>query len=140
MTHFMTARRRRSNPTVDVVQLRIEERLDIDPLRTAELFASFGEQGAQGLIEDTLADLEQSVERLRTAATAKQIKKVGEIAAELGVVAASMGFWSCARIAGDLRECAQTGHTRHFPAIVERLTRTLVAAKSADWRNPEPSG
>ena len=140
MTHFMTARRRRSIPSVHVVQLKIQERLDIDPLRTAELFANFGEQGAQGLIEDTLADLEQSAELLRTAASGNQMKKVGEIAAELGVVAASMGFWSCARIAGDLRECAQSGHTRHIPAIVERLARTLVAAKSTDWRYPEPSG
>lgn len=140
MTRFMTARRRQTAASVQVIQINIRERLDIDPVRTSELFSGFGEKGARGLIADTLADLEQSVERLRTAVTHAQIGEVSEIASEIGVVAASMGFWSCARIAGDLRECARPGHTSHIPAIVERLTRSLTTAKTVDWRNPDQPG
>jgi len=136
MTRFMTARRRQAEESVQVVRINIRERLDIDPVRTSELFSSFGEHGARGLIADTLADLEQTVERLRIEINHAQTEK----ASEIGVVAASMGFWSCARIAGDLRECARPGHTSHIPAIVERLTRTLTAAKAVDWRNPDQPG
>ena len=140
MTRFMTARRRKTLASVQVVQLDIRERLDIDPVRTSELFSNFGDQGAQGLIKDTLADLEQSVVRLRTAVAEADLKETSDIASEVGVVAASMGFWSCARIAGDLRECAQPGHTGPIPAIVERLARSLASAKTTDWRNPvQPS-
>ena len=137
MTRFMTARRRQSAASVQIIQIDIRERLDIDPVRTSELFTNFGEQGARGLIADTLADLEQCVERLRSAVNHAQMGEVSEIAAEIGVVAASMGFWSCARIAGDLKECARPRHTSHIPAIVERLARSLTAAQSMDWRNPE---
>ena len=137
MTRFMTARRRQTSASVQVVQLDVRERLDIDPVRTSELFSSFGELGAQGLIADTLTDLERSVDRVRSAVDYAKIDSISEIAAEIGVVAASMGFWSCARIAGDLKECARPGHTNHIPAIVDRLARTLVTAKAVDWRNPE---
>ena len=139
MTLFMTARRRKPAASAPVVELRIRERLDIDPARTSELFSSFGEQGAQGLIADTLADLEQNVGRLRRAMDNKQIDRVADVASEIGVVAASMGFWSCARIARDLKECTRAGQTGHLPAIVERLSRALTEARVIDWRNPTQS-
>jgi hypothetical protein len=140
MTRFMTARRRSPSASVQVVELQVRERLDIDLARTSELFSSFGEQGAQGLISDTLGDLEQSVRRLRSAVDHAQIDGIADIAAEIGVVAASMGFWSCARVAGDLKECAQPGNAHCIPAIVERLSRMLAAAQVMDWRNPVQQG
>ena len=79
MTRFMTARRRQAAASVHVVRLKIREDLDIDPVRTSELFANFGDQGAQGLIEDTLADLERCLEQLRTSASCGNVKEVSDV-------------------------------------------------------------
>ena len=84
MTHFMRARRRQTDSPGQIVQIDIHERLEIDPVRASELFTNFGEQGARGLIEDTLADLQKSVERLKSALTQENLKEISDVSAEIG--------------------------------------------------------
>lgn len=119
--------------THNVATLRLEEPVRFDPDRLETLCHELGEEGAEQVIAQAL---EQIAVRNVQISHAWRDEDLGEIARQckgMARIAGKIGMTTLARVAHDVRHCAERGSLNALSATLHRLERIGDQSVHAIW-------
>ena len=113
--------------------LRHEEEVRLNPDRLDQLFVQLGEAGAQNVVCRAMEELAVRLSSLEECHRAGRAEMVRKGAKSLIAIADQIGMQSLARVAGDVRDCADRGDGVALAATLRRLVRIGDRSLTAVW-------
>ncbi len=117
----------------EVMLLRHEEGVRIDPDRLLALYVELGETGAEGVVCRAMEELAVRLAEMDGQYRAGQMDPFCRNARSMERVAAQIGMSTLARVARDLNSSAGAGDTAAFAAIWARMVRIGDRSLLAVW-------
>lgn len=117
----------------ELCELELRESVTVDPDRLVELCVSMGELKAEGMITTAVEELARGMVELDSAFLAQDLELMGKRTHVLAQTARHIGMVTFARVAEDVRYCAQVGQWVPLAATVMRLRRIADRSLNAVW-------
>lgn len=118
----------------DVVQLRPEESVRLNPECLVALYAELGERNAEAVLARAMDELEQRMAEVQRHVAEGQIPGLERSARRLAKVAEQIGMETFARVAADLVQSAASSDGITRAAIASRLVRAGDRSLNAAWK------
>lgn len=126
--------------TLPIDRLRWAETVRFDPKRLDELCVELGEDEAERIIAESLAQITTIIEKLDTLRKQQDLVAFIGLCRGLARVAGHVGMTTLAGVARDVRICAEAGDRTALAATYGRLTRISDHSVHAIWSLEDISG
>ena len=126
--------------TSNVAKLRLEEPVRFESERLEVLCLELGEDGAEQVIAQALEQIAVKISQVDALWQARDLDEIIFVCKGLSRAAGRIGMTTLARVARDVRLCAEAGAFIPLEATIERLQRIGDQSVHAIWPLEDISG